>query len=197
MIETFENKPLELRNLPQFEKVDLIHISNKYVKVIHINMIFTYFILICLSIAYYFLSSFNPEIEFKPIFPVLILSLFLVIHVYNFFYNKTKKYCFRAHDVIYKRGLISEITTIVPFNKMQHIALNQGWISRMNQLATLQFFTAGGSSIDLSIPGLPVEEAMRYQSFVLNFISQNVEKSEEPIKEMNENTISNINESEL
>ena len=41
----------------------------------------------------------------------------------------------------------------------------------MYQLTELQVYTAGGSSSDLHIPGLPKEEAERIKSFLLNKIT--------------------------
>ena len=63
------------------------------------------------------------------------------------------------HDAIYKSGLISETTTIIPFNRVQHVALHQGFISRKLGLASIELFTAGGSSSDLEIPGLLLADA--------------------------------------
>lgn len=181
-METFQNEPLDIFQLPQFEKVTLNKVSDKYIKVLHINMTILYLIGILLSMAYYFIAKKTEDLTFNVWLIIIGFSFFSLIYLYQFFYFKTKKYCFREQDVIYKRGLISETTTIVPFNKMQHIALHQGLVSRLFHLANLQFFTAGGSSIDLSIPGLPFEEAEKYRAYVLAFISQ---------KEFQENPIEN------
>jgi uncharacterized membrane protein YdbT with pleckstrin-like domain len=51
------------------------------------------------------------------------------------------------------------------------VALHEGVFSRMYQLTELQVYTAGGSSSDLHIPGLPKEEAERIKSFLLNKIT--------------------------
>lgn len=171
-MKNFQNEPLDIFQLPQFEKVTLNKLSDKYINVLHINMIILYFIGLVISLAYYFIAQKTNDFKFNFWLVVVGFSFFSLIYVYQYFFYKTKKYCFREQDVIHKCGLISETTTIIPFNKMQHIALNQGWISRLFHLAHLQFFTAGGSSIDLSIPGLPFEEAEKYRAYVLSFISQ-------------------------
>lgn len=178
MTETFQNEPLDVFKLPQFETISLNKLSDKYINVLHINMLLIYFALLILAIAYFFVAEIKPEVPFNFWFIVIGYVFFILMHIYQFFYFKTKRYCMREKDVIYKSGLISETTTIVPFNKMQHIALNQGWVSRLFNLANLQFFTAGGSSIDLSIPGLTFQEAESYRAYALSFISQQVTAQE-------------------
>lgn len=172
MEETFQNEPLDVFKLPQFETISLNKLSDKYINVLHINMLLIYFFVLMLAFAYFFVAEKMTEVPFNFWFIVMGYIFFILVHIYQFFYYKSKRYCMREKDVIYKSGIISETTTIVPFNKMQHIALNQGWISRVFKLANLQFFTAGGSSIDLSIPGLTFQEAERYRAYALSFISQ-------------------------
>ena len=72
---------------------------------------------------------------------------------------------------MFRKGILSTTTTVIPFNRIQHVALHEGVFSRMYQLSELQVYTAGGSSSDLHIPGLPREEAERIKTFLLNNIS--------------------------
>lgn len=77
--------------------------------------------------------------------------------------------------------MISETTTIIPFNRVQHVALHQGFISRKLGLASVELFTAGGSSSDLEIPGLLLADAQ----IIKNLVSQKINppKKDEPIEE--------------
>jgi membrane protein YdbS with pleckstrin-like domain len=79
---------------------------------------------------------------------------------------------------VYKSGLISETTTIVPFQRIQHVALHQGLFSRFFGLASLELFTAGGSSTDLHISGLLLEEAQRYKIWIVEKIDALNEQDE-------------------
>jgi len=67
--------------------------------------------------------------------------------------------------------VITTTTTIIPFNKIQHLAVHQGWTSRYLGLASLEFFTAGGDSSDLEIPGIALQEAYQWRDLVLDKIS--------------------------
>ena len=81
---------------------------------------------------------------------------------------KKRGYAIRTKDVIYKSGIIAESTTIVPLNRIQHIELNEGLLSRIYKLGSLQIFTAGGQSGHLHIAGIPINEAKSIRDLLLN-----------------------------
>ena len=74
--------------------------------------------------------------------------------------------------MIYNFGVFQKTTVLIPFNRIQHIALHQGPFSRKFGLASLQFYTAGGSTTDISIPGIPLEIAKSFKET----ISDKIEK---------------------
>jgi membrane protein YdbS with pleckstrin-like domain len=43
-----------------------------------------------------------------------------------FFYWIPKKRAFREHDVLYKYGILATKTIIIPYNRVQHVALHEG-----------------------------------------------------------------------
>jgi hypothetical protein len=77
------------------------------------------------------------------------------------------QYALRNRDITYRRGLFSRSITSVPFNRVQHCEVNQGVVERTLDLASLKVYTAGGSSSDLSIPGLRLTRASQLKDFVL------------------------------
>jgi uncharacterized protein len=100
---------------------------------------------------------------------VLILFIGLLFWLGTLGFRK-KGYALREKDILYKKGIIATTTTIIPFNRIQHVALHEGVLDRMYDLSELQIYTAGGSSSDLSIVGLPKELAERIKTFLLNKI---------------------------
>ena len=78
-----------------------------------------------------------------------------------------KGYALRNHDVAFRTGLFWRKTTILPFDRVQHAEVTQGPLQRRFGLATLKFFTAGGSSVDLKIEGLLTDDAERLREAVL------------------------------
>lgn len=77
------------------------------------------------------------------------------------------QYALRERDITFQRGLLLRTATSVPFNRLQHAEVSQSAIERYQKLASLKVYTAGGSASDLSIPGLPWEQASELKDFVL------------------------------
>jgi len=175
----FTNKEISISDLPQFESVQLQPIHPAYYKVILINIgiIFT-----LLGIGLFALSYFNEEIFSNRIW-LLIGASYTVLFILSFLFSslnfKFRGFVFREHDAIYKSGVISQTTTIIPYKRIQHVALHQGLFSRYFKLASLELFTAGGSSTDLEINGLTLEDAQRYKIWIIQKIDTLIEESEE------------------
>lgn len=68
-------------------------------------------------------------------------------------------YALRERDIAFKRGYIFRKTTVIPFNRIQHVSTAQGVLDKLLHIVTLQIFTAGGSGSDINIPGLQPERA--------------------------------------
>ena len=176
----FTNNPIDITQLPKFEEVQLKGLNPKYITV----LLFNFSLLLILVIGgFSTLFYFKQEAFSNTIWIAIVVGivLFLVgLVVFTKFSFQKKGYVFREHDAIYKSGLISETTTIIPFNSVQHVALHQGFISRKLGLASVELFTAGGSSSDLEIPGLLLADAQ----IIKNLVSQKINppKKEEVIK---------------
>jgi len=175
----FTNNPIDITQLPKFEEVQLKCLNPNYIKVLLIN-----FLLLLIFIIVGFFTLFyvykNAFSKFNIIATVVGIIFFLgglILFAKLSFYKKG--YAIREHDAIFKEGLISETTIIIPFNRVQHVALHQGFISRKLGLASIELFTAGGSSSDLKIPGLLLADAQ----IIKNLVSQKINSPEhiEPI----------------
>ncbi|WP_445716787.1 PH domain-containing protein [Flavobacterium sp.] len=166
----FTNNPIDITQLPKFEEVQLKGLNPKYVKV----LLFNFSLLLILVIGgfsalfYFKQEAFSNSIWMTIVVGLVLFLAGLVVFAKLSFHKKG--YAFREHDAIYKSGLISETTTIIPFNRVQHVALHQGFISRKLGLASIELFTAGGSSSDLEIPGLLLADAQ----LIKNLVSQKI-----------------------
>ncbi|MGB5488653.1 MAG: PH domain-containing protein [Lysobacterales bacterium] len=81
---------------------------------------------------------------------------------------KVKGYALRDHDIAYRSGLFWRKTTLLLFSRVQHVEVSSGPLQRRFGLASLKFFTAGGSSVDLKIEGLLREDAEKLKEFILH-----------------------------
>ena len=176
----FSNNPIEIDQLPKFQEVQLKGFHPKYINVLFFNFLLLFVLIIgVFSTLFYFKKdAFSNSTWILILVGVLVFLAGLIVFT-KLSFNK-KGYAFREHDTIYKSGLISETTTIIPFNRVQHVALHQGFISRKLGLASIELFTAGGSSSDLEIPGLLLADAQ----IIKNLVSQKINppKKEEVIE---------------
>jgi hypothetical protein len=189
----FTNETIDINELPNFEEVQLNSLQSKYFNVIAVNLsLFNFLILILFSAISYFKADLFSNRVWLIIGVAISILISLSYPLAKLSFNK-KGFAFRAHDAIYKEGLISETTTIIPFNRVQHVALHQGFISRKLGLASVELFTAGGSSSDLKIPGLLLSDAQ----IIKNLVSQKINppKKDEPIEiQPNEPTVTEEHE---
>lgn len=156
-MQNFTNENLDLSLLPKYESVPLHALNKRYWKVILLNIaVFMLFLAMATYLLVYLLKLTLTQ-SFIFIGGYLLIG-FLLILLYNISIKK-RGYAIREKDLIYKSGIISISTSIVPFNRIQHITLNEGLFSRIFQLAALHIFTAGGISGNIVIPGLDIELA--------------------------------------
>ena len=164
----FSNESIVIEELPKYEAVDTTPVQASYWKVMLINFfIILLFIGAALTTAIILVEAMKPYAWY-------IIAAFIFIMGIVFFLLKTafhkRRFALRERDIIYKSGLISNHTIIIPFNRIQHVGLNEGFISRFYGLAQLQIFTAGGSSSDLKISGLLKQEAESIREVIMQKI---------------------------
>ena len=72
----------------------------------------------------------------------------------------------RSNDVIFNSGWLWKSKVTTPFNRIQHVSIEQGILERNWNLVRLKLYTAGGSSSDLSIPGLHMTTAQELKEYI-------------------------------
>ena len=156
-MQDFTNEVIDIDQLPKYEEVTLTSPHPKYWNVMVIN-ICVIFLISGLSLTAFLIL--NKLI--KPyLYPILIAYLIVLVVTFILYYLgfKRRGFALREKDIIYKSGVIAETTKIIPLNRIQHVALDEGLFSRIYQLATLEIHTAGGRSGHMQIAGIPVESA--------------------------------------
>ncbi len=176
----FTNTTVSFDTLPEFESVPFKPLNKHYLNVVYIS---NAMVSVLLATGLTLLIVFNETVRENVILWVTLLVVLIVLLFWlsNISFRK-KGYALREKDVLFRKGILSTTTTAIPFNRIQHVALHEGVFSRMYQLSELQVYTAGGSSSDLHIPGLPREEAERIKSFLLNQIEM-LEENTAPAEE--------------
>ena len=165
----FENKSISLDEIPRYEEVVLQNLHTNYKKIVIFNASITLLVGVLLSgLLLYFFDSEEGVLTFFYI-PFVVA---LIVAVYSLLAFSKRKYAFREHDALYKSGLVSKATHIIPYIRIQHVVIKQGWYAKKLGLATLQLHTAANDKVDVNIPGLLLEDAKRWKSYVLNRIQE-------------------------
>jgi len=170
----FKNEQINVSGLPRAEDVEWISLEEDYLLVDMVGMYIFRFLII---IAFLFYSFFATDFPGWLRWTVIGIWLFFLISssLLKYFGFKIKGYAVREHDLLYRAGLIFRRITVIPYNRIQHSEIQQGFIERQFNLARLAVFTAGGSQSDLSIPGLSRERAESMRAYV----SEKVDSDEE------------------
>lgn len=167
----FTNQTIDIDSLPKYQEVTLQPIHPKYWNVMVINI---FIFIIFLLMAFVGISIAAPE-KLPTLFYVLTPLLIIAFGGFLFWINrmafKKRGFAIREKDLLYRSGVLATTTIIVPFNRIQHIAVNEGVFSRMYGLAALEIYTAGGSSSDLTISGIEKEKAISIKEFLMNNIN--------------------------
>ena len=174
-MEEFTNNSVSFETLPKFESVPLQPLNRDYLNVVYIgNAVFA--ILLSMGTLIFLWVKEESQPLILPIVGATSMVIALLFWLSTISFRK-KGYALREKDILFQKGILSRTTTVIPFSRIQHVALHEGFFSRMYQLSELQIYTAGGSSSDLHIPGLPKEQAEQMKTFLLQKITPIVETS--------------------
>ncbi len=160
----FENTPIRVETLPDIRDAELKRLHPDWLKVeLGGNLLFFALLLVgwLVGSAVGDWPEWLSALSFALWAVLLAFSWLLIRENY-----RVSGYLLREHDITFRRGVLWRSDTTVPFNRLQHCEITQGPIEKWFGLATLKLYTAGGSSSDLSIPGLPMQDAQRIREFV-------------------------------
>ena len=173
---SFQNTQLNLDELPQIEDIQYQALAPAYWKY---SMVLTTVLFLMIGGAALTGTWVGAERWIAILLTgiwllLLIFSLALVGHRY-----RIKGYALRSHDLVYRQGLFFRKVITIPFSRLQHCEIQEGPLERLFGLNTLAVFTAGGSSSDVTIPGLLPPEAKRLRDFILGVVVAEEEAKEE------------------
>ena len=171
-MENFSNSVILPGDLPEIKQELFNALDKKYLKILLIRSVLFALILIGAFVAFLFFS----EEELPNFVLILIISAIVLLIVWSTTITvlgfPRKGYLVRERDISFKKGLIAYKQTSVPFNRIQHVEVTQGILAKIFKLSSVKIYTAGGTSSDLSIPGLPVETAHKLKAFLSEKISE-------------------------
>jgi membrane protein YdbS with pleckstrin-like domain len=167
---SFTNETIDTTQLPRFEQVSFTPLHQDYWKVLLIGYAIFYGIFgIGLAVFMFFVEEFSG-------YNTIIIAGFCTLLALNILFARIgfrkKGFAFRTHDVLFRSGIIATSTIVIPYNRIQHVSLHEGLISRMYKLAKIGVFTAGGKESDIEIPGIAKPRAEDIKQLLMGKIQK-------------------------
>jgi len=173
---SFSNAQVDISNIPLIEDIDFQGLDKRYLTA---ELIATLIFWAIIGIGASALLFFNPG-EFSTLIISLIIGALVLLIITSFIMLilgfKKKLYAVRERDIVYQSGLLWRKFTVLPYKRIQHAEVQQGPIDRLFELSKLNIFTAGGSSSDMSISGLEINQAQSLKHFILNQTTKDEEE---------------------
>ncbi len=167
----FTNSIILPENLPTLEAAAYNPVDKKYIRILYIRYVIWTAILVPTGwLLPAILKEKTPDF-WHWAWAALVVAVWIVSMIITIKAFPYRGYLIRDKDIAYQRGLIRYKLTSIPFNRIQHVELNQGVIAKRMGLATLKIYTAGSSADDLEIPGLPIATAGQIREFLTGKIS--------------------------
>lgn len=164
----FSNLEVDVHQLPHINTPEYKKLEKDYLtaKLIRAGIVNTLVIVALLSFTSF--QRLIPELmPYRWYITAVVVAAIIFSFISIVKNHHHKKYILRERDVIYRRGWLWRQEIIIPFNRIQHIDVQQGPIERMFDLGSLSIYTAGGSGSDLRIPGLAFPKAHNIKSYIL------------------------------
>ncbi|MEM1173301.1 MAG: PH domain-containing protein [Pseudomonadota bacterium] len=171
----FENSQIALEGLPSVDEIDWQPLHKSQALQVCIARLFLPVLMLIAQVV----SVFIPNVTLFPM-PVglVIVGVFSLLFLgWPFLAVRYKGVASREQDIAYKTGVVFRKVTAIPFNRIQHVETSHGPLDRKFGTASLQLFTAGGSSGDLQIHGLESDNAENLRAYILDKIGGGIERS--------------------
>jgi membrane protein YdbS with pleckstrin-like domain len=111
------------------------------------------------AVAFLFAPVGGPWVGAAVALVVFLLSIVFAVLRYRIW-----SYQLRTDSLLLQRGVVTRVTTVAPYVRIQHVDVRRGPTERAFGLATTVVYTAGSRGADVSIPGLTPERAEDLQT---------------------------------
>lgn len=169
----FTNAPQDIADIPAAAELDFRPISRRY---IWVSVIYTLIFVLPLTATASGIHIWGNDTASAVVTPPYIglgTALLLGLGVtWSLLAIPRMGYAVRERDVFYRAGVLWRKVTALPLVRVQHVETSHGPLERLFGLATLKIFTAGAMTADVTIFGLPQDEAERLHQFLLNWTDE-------------------------
>ena len=172
----FDNPEIAIENLPGADAVQWQELDPKYKR---LRQVQSALVLLGATVP---LTIVTVAAEIPVLPATIIWSQWLIILLASLVWPviafPKRGYVVRDKDILFRKGVVWRSVTAIPFNRIQHVETSNTPLDRKFGLATLQLFTAGGSSGDLKIDGLAASVAEQLRVYILRKVGTSIEYAE-------------------
>ena len=168
----FVNLQINLSELPNADELVMEPMAESYEREVKTQLFIIFLPILIASVLPFLLT----QIMLLLAIPPFVLLLAILISTLVIRKAQVKGVSLREFDVAYRSGLYWRKTVIVAFNRIQHVEVSSGPLQRKYGLASVKFFTAGGSSVDLKVDGLSTERAEQMRAFIADKIDESIKQ---------------------
>lgn len=166
------NQPVNLSDIFVDNQIDYLPISKKYFSVLVLQTIIAFLFFSIVPGVLFYTDAIKLNIAVCIEAGILILLL-LLLGLIKLSY-KYRGYAVRSHDVMYRKGILNIEETIIPYNRVQHVKVKKGLISKFFGLSELTIYTAAGNNFNLTIAGIEDGVAEQIKSYILEQLNRKV-----------------------
>ncbi|MEW9797141.1 PH domain-containing protein [Alteromonas sp. CYL-A6] len=167
----FSNEAVSEQALPALQQLVLEPVSVRYRQVnMSVAALVTLLVLLLIQVAIRqpFFPLPDPLIVYAGWASIVVFCLGALWLTYHYLADPLVRFSVRQQDISLSSGLVFRSLVCQPILRVQHVQIKRGPIARLTGLATLQVYSAGGSSHTFEIPGLPYEKAAQLRQFILD-----------------------------
>lgn len=146
----------------EFEGTEWQRVSPKYIAVEIVGYLIFGAVMTTVGFIPFWVSGWAPA----ALLGIALGAYFLIVIALTPRRVRAIGYALREDDLLFRRGILSQRVTAVPYGRMQLVDITRGPIARAAGLAELRFVTAAASS-GIIISGLPADDAERLRDHLV------------------------------
>jgi len=159
----FVNLQISLNDLPIAAELKMEPMAAAYKREVKVQQLIIWLPLLVISFVPFLFLQF----VFLLLIPAFVVLLAAIISRLVIRKCAVKGIAVREHDIAYRSGLYWRKTVMLAYNRVQHVEVSSGPLQRKFDLASVKFFTAGGSGVDLKVDGLSRERAGQIRAYIV------------------------------
>ena len=169
----FENPQIAIENLPGTDAVQWKVLDPAYKRLCQVRSALA-LLVVAIPLTFVTIVAEIPALP-ATVFWSTWAIVFVILLTWPSITFPKRGYVVRDKDILFRKGVVWRSVTAVPYNRIQHVETSNTPLDRKFDLATLQLFTAGGSSGDLKIDGLAAASAEQLRIYILRKVGTSIE----------------------